>query len=68
MREEKTIRMMQQIEDYVLGRLSASDIDRLWIEFLKAPNWYEIFEIELMLRMMGREKNLAENGCDIERF
>ena len=43
MREEKIIAMMQQIEDYVLGRLRPSEIDRLWIEFLKKPEWYSYF-------------------------
>ena len=56
MGEEETIRMMRQIEAYIAGNLSENEIDQLWIEFLKAPEWYEIFEIELILRMMGREK------------
>ena len=43
MREEKIIAMMQQIEDYVLGRLRPSEIDRLWIEFLKEPEWHSYF-------------------------
>jgi len=67
MKEDKTIAMMQQIEDYVLRRLSPSKIDRLWVEFLKAPVWYEIFEIELMLRMIRRGKNQSRNWRTFEQ-
>ena len=43
---------MQQIEDYLLGKLSQKEIDLLWIEFLKDQEWFEMFERELMLRRL----------------
>ena len=59
MGEEETIRMMRQIEAYIAGNLSTNEINQLWIEFLKAPEWHEIFEIELMLRMNVTQKSLS---------
>lgn len=47
--------MMQLIEDYLLGRLNPKQIDELWIEFLKAPEWFEVFETEAYLRHMARK-------------
>ncbi len=41
---------MQRIEDYLLGKLNPQEIDELWIEFMKQPEWFEVFEMELMIR------------------
>ena len=48
--------MMSKIEDYILGRLNQKEIDELWIEFLKEPEWLSIVEIEVNLRAMGRDR------------
>ena len=50
--------MQQKIENYIQGKLSQSEIDKLWIEFLKAPKWYKYFEIELHLKYLIRNSNL----------
>jgi len=42
------------IEAYILGRLNQKEIDELWIEFLRSPEWYDLFETELHLRSLGR--------------
>lgn len=47
--------MIQRIEDYLLGKLNQKEIDELWIEFIKDPEWYEVFEIEIALRYMARK-------------
>ena len=44
--------MIQRIEDYLLGKLNQKEVDLLWIEFLKYPKWFEVFEIELMIRRL----------------
>ena len=33
----------ERIEDYIRGELLDSQIEGLWIEFLKSPEWYEYF-------------------------
>ena len=54
MTEKEIIRMLKLIEAYILGKLDQREIDLLWIEFLKAPEWYDLFETELHLRSLGR--------------
>jgi len=44
------MRDFQQIEAYILGKLSSEAIDDLWIEFIRDPELYLMFETELMLR------------------
>lgn len=46
---EKQIQTQQQIVRYINGELPTEEIDKLWINFLKAPDWYEYFETELHL-------------------
>lgn len=47
--------MMKRIEDYLLGRLNRQEIDELWIEFIKDPEWFDLFEIEASLRHIARQ-------------
>lgn len=37
---EYRIRMLETIEDYVRGRLNQDEIELLWIEMLKEPEWF----------------------------
>lgn len=46
---ERQIQNQQQVDKYIKGILPAREIDKLWISFLKAPEWYEYFETELHL-------------------
>ena len=54
MTDREIIRMQKLIEAYILGKLDQREIDQLWIEFLKSPEWYDLFETELHLRSLGR--------------
>ena len=55
MTEKSIIEMMSRIDDYVRGRLTQEQIDELWIEFLKEPYWFRIFEIEVNIRDMIKQ-------------
>jgi len=46
---KQEIEILQQIESYVRGELSETEIDYLWTQFLKNPEYYNWFEIMLML-------------------
>lgn len=54
MTEKDIIYIQKLIEDYLLGKLDQRQIDQLWIEFLKEPEWYDLYEAELHLRALGR--------------
>ena len=41
------IERSQQITRYIKGKLQPDEVDALWIEFLKDPNLYECFIIEV---------------------
>ncbi len=51
MNEERIIDMMKRIDAYIRGTLTQYEIDLLWIEFIKEPEWLKILEIEVLLRM-----------------
>ena len=55
MKEKDIIRMQKLIHAFIGGRLNQYEIDELWIEFLKEPDWYDIFETELHLRSKAKE-------------
>jgi len=58
MNETRIIDMMQRIDSYIRGRLNQQEIDQLWIEFLKEPDWYSKFETDLHLRSLIRKNGL----------
>ena len=58
MNETRIIDMMQRIDSYIRGRLNQQEIDELWIEFLKEPEWYRIFETDLHIRSLIRKKGI----------
>lgn len=60
--------MMQRIEDYLLGRLNPQEIEELWIEFLKDPEWFEVFEIELMIRRLIISNNQMVSGGSVKAW
>ncbi len=49
------IETLKKIERYIRGELSQKEIDELWVEFLKNPEYYEWFETELHLRSLARK-------------
>jgi len=50
MNEQNAIVTIKKIEAYILGDMSDQEIDLLWIEFLRDPEWYDFFETELSIR------------------
>lgn len=60
MKQDSIKSVMNRINDYIHGRLSQKEIDALWIEFLKAPEWYNLFETELHFIHLAKhtEKNI----------
>lgn len=44
-----------QIERYVKGELSDIEEDQLWIEFLKAPEWFDYFQTYLNLMALAKD-------------
>jgi len=59
MKEKDIVRIQKKIHAFIGGRLNQHEIDELWIEFLKDPNWYDIFETELHLRSIARKYNAS---------
>jgi hypothetical protein len=49
--------MMSRIDAYVRGRLNQEEIEELWIEFLREPYWFRIFEVDVNLRALIKEVN-----------
>jgi len=56
MNETRIIDIMQRIDSYIRGRLNQQEIDELWMEFLKEPEWYRVFETDLNLRGLIRKR------------
>lgn len=52
MKEQEKIQLLEKIDRYIEGDLSQDEIDDLWKEFLKNPEWYNWFETELHLRSL----------------
>ncbi len=55
MNTKENIEILAKIERYILGELSQEEIDDLWVEFLKNPEYYKWFETELHLRGLARK-------------
>ena len=52
---DKQIDIQKRIQAYINGNLSQQQIDELWIEFLKDPDWYDYFITELHLIALGKK-------------
>jgi len=53
--------IQRQIENYILGKLTANEIDKLWTEFLNVPEWYDYFITEIHLRaLLTVDKSVSE--------
>lgn len=55
MKEQEKIKILEQIDLYIRGKLSQDEIDELWKTFLKHPEYYDWFETEVHLRDLIRE-------------
>lgn len=54
--------IIQEIDRYIRGELSGEEIDRLWMEFLKQPEYFKLFETDLHFRQIAKEyKEKGEN-------
>lgn len=60
MKNKETIEVSKRIDAYIRGELSKSEIDELWLLFLKNPYYYELFETELHLRNLTQKKRGSE--------
>lgn len=56
MKEETVIK---EIHRYISGDLSLKEIDELWVQFLKNPEYYNWFETELHLRKLAKDSKKA---------
>lgn len=56
MNTDRQIQTKQQIDRFIKGKLAAEEIDKLWVSFLKAPEWYEYFETELHLTAIFNDR------------
>jgi len=54
MEEERIIEMMKRIDDFISGKLDPVQEDALWIEFLKDPHWFNMFQTELHLTHLAK--------------
>jgi hypothetical protein len=73
MKNKKAIEVSKRIDAYIRGKLSQSEIDELWLIFLKNPHYYELFETELHLRnLIQKEKHsgglITEKDHRTKRF
>ncbi len=50
MNERISSRIMKSIDDYVKGRLSPSEVDRLWVDLLQYPEYYPLLRTEAALK------------------
>lgn len=60
MNDQEKIQLQRKIEQYIKGDLSQDEIDELWIEFLKHPEWYNWFETKVHLHSLikkGKKPN-----------
>lgn len=44
--------MQIMIEEYIDGKLTRSQIELLWLEILKEPEWLDYLEIALAIRFL----------------
>ena len=51
---------MKRIDQYIRGGLTQEEIDELWIEFIKKPEWYRIFETDLHIRSLIKSINIKK--------
>lgn len=53
--------IMKKITRYIRGKLNRQEADELWEEFLKNPEYYELFETELHLHELGNRQSCSRN-------
>ena len=49
-------KIIKEINRYIKGELGPAEIDELWVEFLKNPEYYEWFETELHLIKLAKDQ------------
>lgn len=49
--------IIKEISRYIKGELGPAEIDELWVEFLKNPEYYNWFETELHLTKLAKDQN-----------
>ena len=51
-RQNREMEITQKIDAYLKGKLSAKEIDQLWAEFLKHPEYFEMMKTEAAARSL----------------
>lgn len=57
---EKEIDLLQRIDRYLNGELTEPEVDELWAEFLKEPEYLELMEAEAAARLSLRKRDNDE--------
>lgn len=58
---ERQIQIQKQIVKYIRGDLTDKEVDKLWVIFLKDPEWYDYFEIELYMVAIFKDRSAADS-------
>ncbi len=56
MDESRDIELEKKIDAYLKGKLSAEEVDALWVELMKKPEYIKLLETEMDLKRLYRQK------------
>ncbi|MGF1669107.1 MAG: tol-pal system YbgF family protein [Balneolaceae bacterium] len=59
--------ILKNIELYIRGELHESEIEQLWEEFIKDPEYFELFDTELQLRHLGKKRQEAVKQIELNK-
>lgn len=51
---DNSIEIQKRIDQYIQGKLSEKEIDKLWVTFLDSPEWFDYFTTLINLHSIGR--------------
>lgn len=60
MDNSRDLDLEKQIDAYIKGRLNESEVDQLWIELLKRPDYIDLLETELIIKLIIEEQQAQE--------
>lgn len=60
MDNSRDLDLEKQIDAYIKGRLHESEVDQLWIELLKRPDYIDLLETELIIKLIIEEQQAQE--------
>lgn len=56
----RDINLEKQIDAYIKGHLSEEEVDKLWVELLKNPEYIDLLETEIAVKKVFDERNRKE--------